>query len=57
MSVNASRTVALVDHTKLGRRSIASSIAFDAIHVLITDGKADPVFLKQFRRAEVIIAD
>ncbi|RED56668.1 MULTISPECIES: DeoR/GlpR family DNA-binding transcription regulator [Cohnella] len=57
MTANASRTVALVDHTKLGRRSIASSVAFDAIHILITDGRADPVFLKQFRRTEVIIAD
>ncbi|MFB9274729.1 DeoR/GlpR family DNA-binding transcription regulator [Cohnella cellulosilytica] len=57
MAANASRTVALVDHTKLGRRSIASSIAFGEIHALVTDDKADPGFLKQCKSTEVLIAD
>ncbi len=57
MAANASRTIALVDHTKLGRRSIASSVALEEIHALVTDNKADPVFLKQCQRLEVLIAD
>jgi len=57
MARNARHTVALIDHTKLGRRSIASSIAFGAIHTLITDKKADPAFLELFQGTEVIVAD
>ncbi|OXS57680.1 transcriptional regulator [Cohnella sp. CIP 111063] len=57
MAGNARQTIALVDHTKLGRRSIASSVAFEEIHALITDRKADSAFLKQCQRKEVLIAD
>jgi len=57
MAVNARRTIALVDHTKLGRRAIASSVPFERIHTLITDSKADPRFLKLVQGIEVLVAD
>ncbi|WP_239615709.1 DeoR/GlpR family DNA-binding transcription regulator [Cohnella mopanensis] len=57
MAGNARRTVALADHTKLGRRSIATSVPFNDIHTLITDNQADKDFLKQIKGTEVLIAD
>jgi len=57
MARNARRTIALVDHTKLGRRAIASSVPFGDIHTLVTDRKADPRFLKLAQGTEILIAD
>ncbi|XID91254.1 DeoR/GlpR family DNA-binding transcription regulator [Paenibacillaceae bacterium WGS1546] len=52
------RTVALADHTKLGRRAIATSVPFGGIHTLVTDKQAEASFLKQASHAmEVKIAD
>jgi DeoR/GlpR family transcriptional regulator of sugar metabolism len=56
MTANASKTIALVDHTKLGRRSIASSVQMQEIHTLITDSKSDSDFLHRVKGTEVIIA-
>lgn len=57
MAANAHRTVALADYTKLGRRSIATSVLFKDIHTLITDKKADKEFIRHIKGAEVLIAD
>jgi DeoR/GlpR family transcriptional regulator of sugar metabolism len=57
MAANASQVVALLDHTKLGRRSIATSIHADRIETLVTDAKADPAFLRTLGKMNVIIAD
>ncbi|MFC5648253.1 DeoR/GlpR family DNA-binding transcription regulator [Paenibacillus solisilvae] len=56
MTANARQTIALVDHTKLGRRSIATSVLLEHIHTLVTDAKADPEFLRRIRGPEIIIA-
>ncbi|MCQ6558641.1 DeoR/GlpR family DNA-binding transcription regulator [Paenibacillus mendelii] len=56
MAANATKTVALVDYTKLGRRSIATSVQARGIHTLITDSKADKEFLRQLSGMEIIIA-
>jgi len=56
MTANASRTIALVDHTKLGRRSIASSVQMKEINTLVTDSKADLEFVKRLKGIEIIIA-
>ncbi|GGD90054.1 DeoR/GlpR family DNA-binding transcription regulator [Paenibacillus nasutitermitis] len=56
MAANASQVVALLDHTKLGRRSIVTSIQAQAIHTLITDSAADPLFLRTLGRMNVIQA-
>ncbi|KAF9118936.1 hypothetical protein BGX30_004203 [Mortierella sp. GBA39] len=56
MIASSSKTVALVDHTKLGRRSIATSAKMEDIDVLITDEGADPEFLRQLGTTEVLIA-
>ncbi|MCD9025809.1 DeoR/GlpR family DNA-binding transcription regulator [Cohnella silvisoli] len=57
MAANARKTIALADHTKLGRRSIATSVPFADIHTLITDTKSDSDFLRQVKGAEILIAD
>jgi DeoR/GlpR family transcriptional regulator of sugar metabolism len=57
MASNARQTIALADYTKLGRRSIATSVPFSNIHTLITDSKADGDFLRQIKGTEVVIAD
>lgn len=57
MAVNATRIVALLDHTKLGRRSIATSVQTRAVHALITDEGADPNFMRRITGIEVHIAN
>jgi DeoR/GlpR family transcriptional regulator of sugar metabolism len=57
MAANASQVVALLDHTKLGRRSIVTSIQAKDIRTLITDSGADPAWLKTLGKIEVIVAD
>lgn len=57
MAANARKTVALADYSKLGRRSIATSVLFKDIHTLITDKKADKEFIKHIKGTEVLIAD
>ncbi|RED56777.1 DeoR/GlpR family DNA-binding transcription regulator [Cohnella lupini] len=57
MALNARQTIALADYTKLGRRSIATSVPFSDIHTLITDSKANGDFLRQIKGSEVVIAD
>ncbi|OMF22252.1 transcriptional regulator [Paenibacillus sp. FSL H8-0548] len=56
MASNARKTIALADHTKLGRRSIATSVELAGIHTLITDGKADKRYLEKIKGVEIIIA-
>ncbi|MDQ8739271.1 DeoR/GlpR family DNA-binding transcription regulator [Paenibacillus sp. LHD-38] len=56
MAANARKTIALADHTKLGRRSIATSLAMAQIHTLITDAKADKSYLDQIKGIEIRIA-
>ncbi|MGG1314336.1 MULTISPECIES: DeoR/GlpR family DNA-binding transcription regulator [Cohnella] len=59
MAAGVSQVVALLDHTKLGRRSIAASIRPPGIHTLITDGRADPDYVRKLKRngIRVMIAD
>ncbi|MBB6732481.1 DeoR/GlpR family DNA-binding transcription regulator [Cohnella zeiphila] len=56
MAANASQVVALLDHTKLGRRSIATSIHADRIRTLVTDAQADPSFLQTLGRMRIVTA-
>ncbi|NIK76585.1 DeoR/GlpR family transcriptional regulator of sugar metabolism [Paenibacillus castaneae] len=56
MAANARRTVALVDYTKLGRRSIATSVKIENIHTLITDNKAKREYLNRIKGVEIMIA-
>ncbi|MDQ0060330.1 DeoR/GlpR family DNA-binding transcription regulator [Paenibacillus harenae] len=56
MAANARMTIALADHTKLGRRSIATSVSFDRIDTLITDDKADSDYLRRIKGIRVVIA-
>ncbi|GIP41395.1 DeoR family transcriptional regulator [Paenibacillus sp. J31TS4] len=55
--VNVSKVVALLDSTKLGRRSIATFAELPQIHTLITDAGADRSFLHTLKGVEVVIAD
>lgn len=45
--------VLLADHTKIGKVSFAKSGDLDDIHILITDERADPLFLKSVRKKNV----
>jgi len=56
MAANASQVVALLDHTKFGRRSIATSIYADQIGTLVTDAQADPAFLRTLDRMRIVTA-
>lgn len=56
MAANARKTIALADHTKLGRRSIATSVEMAQLHILITDAKADKSYLEKIKGVEVMIA-
>lgn len=49
------KVVALLDHTKIGRRSIATFATTDQIHTLITDSAADQNYLRD-ANFEVVIA-
>ncbi|NHN31819.1 DeoR/GlpR family DNA-binding transcription regulator [Paenibacillus agricola] len=57
MAANATKVVALIDSSKLNRRSLATSVDFPKIHTLITDSAADPAFLASLRdrHIEVIV--
>lgn len=57
MSANAAEVVALLDHTKLGRQSIATSIHAAAVDTLVTDARADRAFLQSLPRMRVVIAE
>ena len=57
MAANASQVVALLDHTKLGRRSIVTSIQAKDIGTLITDSGADPDWLRTLGKIRVVVAD
>ncbi|GGG17431.1 DeoR/GlpR transcriptional regulator [Paenibacillus abyssi] len=57
MAENAGKVVAMLDHTKLNRRSIATSIQASSIHTLITDSKADRSYLSRLSGLNVIIAE
>ncbi|OUM97624.1 MAG: transcriptional regulator [Paenibacillaceae bacterium ZCTH02-B3] len=58
MAANASKVVALLDHTKLGKRSIATFAELSQIDTIVTDSNADPQYLDQIRDrgVNVIIA-
>ncbi|WP_135552502.1 DeoR/GlpR family DNA-binding transcription regulator [Paenibacillus cymbidii] len=56
MAENAGRVVAMLDYTKLNRRSIATSVKAAQVHTLITDAKADAAFLRRLSGIEVIVA-
>jgi len=53
------KVIALLDHTKLGRRSIATFAERDQIDVLITDAGADRDFLRKVesRNIQVVVAE
>lgn len=57
MAANVNKVVALIDSSKLNRRSLATSVEFLKIHTLITDSGADPAFIASLREQhiEVII--
>lgn len=57
MMANASAIVALLDHTKLGRQSIATSIHASDLHTLVTDAQANRSFLQTLSPMSVIIAE
>lgn len=55
---HAQRVVVLADHTKLGRDEFGRICAIDQVDVVITDAKADPELVDEFRSAgiEVVVA-
>jgi DeoR/GlpR family transcriptional regulator of sugar metabolism len=55
MASNATRIIALLDHTKLGRRSIATSVEAKSIHTLITDKQVDKEFIRKLNGIQVIV--
>ena len=57
MKANASEVVALLDHSKLGRQSIATSIHAAEVRTLVTNARADPAFLRSLSPTRVVIAD
>ncbi|MCS7461402.1 DeoR/GlpR family DNA-binding transcription regulator [Paenibacillus doosanensis] len=57
MISNVSKVVALLDHSKLNRRSIASFAETSQIDTIITDPGADREFLDELEGVEIIIAD
>jgi DeoR/GlpR family transcriptional regulator of sugar metabolism len=58
MIQGAARVILCMDHTKLGRRSVAELCGIEAVHVLITDSAAPPetVHALRERGLEVLIA-
>lgn len=56
MAMNADKIIALLDHTKLGRKSIATSVQASSIHTLITDSQASNEFIRKLSGIEVIVA-
>src|SRR5690606_26283138 len=57
MADNVSKVIALLDHSKLNRRSIATFVETSRIDMIITDPGADPEFLNSLKDIEVVIAD
>jgi DeoR/GlpR family transcriptional regulator of sugar metabolism len=57
MAENALKVVAMLDHTKLNRRSISTSVKAEAINILITDDQADRDFVKRLSRIQVVVAE
>jgi len=57
MAANAAKVVALLDHSKLGRRSIATSVPAKAVHTLITDAKADLSLLRGLSSVQIVAAE
>jgi len=49
MAASVPTVVALVDSSKLGRRSLATSVELSRIHTVVTDREADPAFLDALR--------
>ncbi len=58
MAARARRVVAVADASKLGKQGFTPIVPLSAVHVLITDGSADPARIEQARDAgiEVILA-
>ncbi|UOE93585.1 DeoR/GlpR family DNA-binding transcription regulator [Alkalihalobacillus sp. LMS39] len=50
MVQNADKVVVLMDHTKHGRKSLATSIQLDEIDVIVTTSKIDPMFKMQLEQ-------
>jgi DeoR/GlpR family transcriptional regulator of sugar metabolism len=57
MVANVNKVVALLDHSKLNRRSIATFAEANQVDTIITDQGADMDFLKSLKGIEVVIAD
>ncbi len=57
MAENALKVVALLDHTKLNRRSIATSVKAEDIDILITEARADPDFMNRLTKINVMVAE
>ena len=53
MATGAGRVIALVDHTKIGRRSSVLTVPTDDIQHLITDSKSEKKQLDALREAGV----
>ncbi|WP_010273244.1 DeoR/GlpR family DNA-binding transcription regulator [Paenibacillus senegalensis] len=54
---NVNKVIALLDHTKLNRRSIATFAETSDIDILITDSQADRAFLESLEGVQTVIAD
>lgn len=58
MLAAAARVIFCFDHTKLGRRSVAHLCELSRVGTIVTDAKAPPLLLEQFRErgVEVLVA-
>ena len=50
MAARARRVVAVADATKLGNAGFTPIVGIDAVHVLVTDERADPALVADLRR-------
>lgn len=50
MAARARRVVAVADATKLGNAGFTLIVGIDAVHVLVTDERADPALVAELRR-------
>ncbi|PZD94133.1 transcriptional regulator [Paenibacillus sambharensis] len=57
MAANAAKVCAMVDHTKLNRRSIATSVQVSGLDMLITDRLADRRLLESLHHLQIVVAD
>ncbi len=55
MAANVPNVVALVDSSKLGRRSLATSVELSRIRTVVTDQGADPAFLNALRERGIAV--